>query len=82
MRSFNITGLCVPKEDYMVDISDKLDKIIALIDKKSYSYAAHSFYPQFRTRFDEVTVHAHISSAINKGLELERCHNKTIILSL
>jgi hypothetical protein len=36
MRSFNITGLCVPKEDYMVDISAKLDKIIALIDKKSY----------------------------------------------
>ena len=27
MRQFNVTGLCVPKEDYMVDISSKLDQI-------------------------------------------------------
>jgi hypothetical protein len=36
MREFNVTGLCVPKKHYMVDISSKLDKIIKLVDKGSY----------------------------------------------
>ena len=36
MRRFNVTGLCVPEEDYMVDISGKLEQIIELIDKRSY----------------------------------------------
>ena len=36
MRRFNVTGLCVPSKDYMVDISDKLDKIVELIDSGSY----------------------------------------------
>ena len=27
-RKFNITGLCVPRKHYMVDISTKLDHII------------------------------------------------------
>ncbi|MDR0221149.1 MAG: AAA-like domain-containing protein [Lachnospiraceae bacterium] len=36
MRCFNVTGLCVPKKHYMVDISEKLDQIVALIDKEAY----------------------------------------------
>jgi hypothetical protein len=36
MRRFNVTGLCVPEEDYMVDISGKLEQIIKLIDDRSY----------------------------------------------
>ncbi|MCL1873647.1 MAG: ATP-binding protein [Clostridiales bacterium] len=36
MRKFNVTGLCVPEDDYMVDISDKLEQVIKLIDNRSY----------------------------------------------
>jgi len=31
MRRFNVSGLCVPEEDYMVDISGKLEQIIKLM---------------------------------------------------
>lgn len=36
MRRFNTTGHCVPSEDYMVDISGKLEKIIKMIDNRQY----------------------------------------------
>ena len=36
MRKFNITGLCVPRKHYMVDINDKLKKITELIDNSEY----------------------------------------------
>ncbi|MCL1982806.1 MAG: AAA-like domain-containing protein, partial [Clostridiales bacterium] len=36
MRRFNVTGLCIPEEDYMVDISGKLKQIMELIDGGSY----------------------------------------------
>ena len=36
MREFNITGLCMPAEDYMVDISDKLKKIAELVKYRQY----------------------------------------------
>lgn len=36
MRKFNITGLCVPKKHYMVDISGKLAQITAMIDDEQY----------------------------------------------
>ena len=36
MRSFNVTGLCVPSKHYMVDIRKKIDKIIKLIDNGYY----------------------------------------------
>ena len=36
MRAFNVTGLCVPEEDYMVDISEKIEKIKELIESRSY----------------------------------------------
>ena len=36
MRSFNVTGLCIPSEDYMVDISGKIVEIIKLIDERRY----------------------------------------------
>ncbi len=36
MRKFNVTGVCVPSKHYMVDISQKLEKIKALVDDGSY----------------------------------------------
>ncbi|MBI4648751.1 MAG: AAA-like domain-containing protein [Bacteroidia bacterium] len=35
-KEFNITGTCIPDMHYMVDTSDKLDKIIELIDRGKY----------------------------------------------
>ena len=34
MRRFNVTGLCVPEEDYMVDISGKIEQIKKLVDDR------------------------------------------------
>lgn len=36
MKEFNITGTCIPSKHYMVNISDKLNKIIAMIEKNKY----------------------------------------------
>ena len=36
MKKFNVTGLCTPEEDYMVDISDKIVQIKKMIDNESY----------------------------------------------
>jgi len=36
MRRFNVTGLCVPEKHYMVDISDKLARIMEMIDNGDY----------------------------------------------
>lgn len=36
MRKFNVTGLCIPEEDYMVDISGKIAQIKQLVDSRSY----------------------------------------------
>jgi len=36
MRKFNITGTCVPEENYMVDITDKLEQIKKMVDDKAY----------------------------------------------
>jgi hypothetical protein len=35
-KKFNITGTCVPKMHYMVDTSNKIDKIIDLIENEEY----------------------------------------------
>ena len=36
MKRFNVTGLCVPETDYMVDLSGKINQIRELIDDGSY----------------------------------------------
>ncbi len=36
MKKFNVTGLCVHSEDYMVDTSNKLAQILEMIDKREY----------------------------------------------
>jgi hypothetical protein len=36
MREFNITGTCIPKLNYMVDTSNKLKEILAMIEKGKY----------------------------------------------
>ena len=36
MKRFNLTGLCTPEEDYMVDISGKIEQIKLLVDQRGY----------------------------------------------
>ena len=36
MRKFNVTSLCTPEEDYMVDISGKIEQIKKLVDNRCY----------------------------------------------
>ena len=36
MRRFNAAGVCVPDNHYMADISDKLEKIIAMVEDDEY----------------------------------------------
>jgi len=36
MRRFNVTGLCTPEEDYMVDISEKIEQIKQLVNSRCY----------------------------------------------
>ena len=36
MREFNVTGLCVPGKHYMADTGDKIDAIMALVEKSRY----------------------------------------------
>ena len=36
MKKFNVTGICVPKKHYMVDISGKIDQILILIEDEHY----------------------------------------------
>jgi len=36
MREFNVTGTCILEENYMVDITNKLEQIRMLVDKKRY----------------------------------------------
>ena len=35
-KEFNITGTCIPEMHYMVDISNKLDKVFKLVQKGKY----------------------------------------------
>ncbi|BAH06866.1 hypothetical protein CKR_1815 [Clostridium kluyveri NBRC 12016] len=35
-KEFNVTGTCIPEMHYMVDISNKLDKVFRLIEKGKY----------------------------------------------
>ena len=36
MREFNVTGLCLPNQHYMVDISNKVSQIAAMVEKGQY----------------------------------------------
>ena len=36
MKEFNITGTCIPRKHYMVDITQKLEQIIDLIEHEKY----------------------------------------------
>lgn len=36
MKHFNVTGVCLPEQHYMVDIKDKLQAIKVMIDNGSY----------------------------------------------
>ena len=35
-RQFNITGLCIPAYDYMVDITDRVEAVKAMVDQGQY----------------------------------------------
>ncbi|QTL99750.1 AAA family ATPase [Iocasia frigidifontis] len=36
MKKFNVTGVCIPEEHYMVDISKKIEKIEKMVDEGAY----------------------------------------------
>ncbi|GBU23740.1 hypothetical protein R83H12_00357 [Fibrobacteria bacterium R8-3-H12] len=36
MREFNVTGLCIPSQHYMADISNKVSQIAAMVEKGRY----------------------------------------------
>ncbi|GBU25165.1 hypothetical protein R83H12_01805 [Fibrobacteria bacterium R8-3-H12] len=36
MREFNVTGICIPGKHYMVDISNKVSQIAAMVEKEQY----------------------------------------------
>jgi len=36
MREFNVTGICIPSKHYMVDISNKVNQIAAMVEKGYY----------------------------------------------
>jgi len=36
MRRFNVTGLCIPDRDYMVDISNKVSQIMIMVERGDY----------------------------------------------
>ena len=36
MKDFNVTGTCFPDQHYMLDISDRLAQIKAMVDKGNY----------------------------------------------
>ncbi len=36
MREFNVTGRCVPSKHYMVDISNKINQIAAMVERGDY----------------------------------------------
>ena len=36
MRRFNTTAICIPQKHYMVDISEKLERIIEMIEDEEY----------------------------------------------
>lgn len=36
MKKFNITGVCIPNKNYMVNVNNKIDKIINLIEDEEY----------------------------------------------
>ena len=36
MKEFNVTGVCIPKKHYTVDITDKLEQIIKLVKQGDY----------------------------------------------
>ncbi|APH15817.1 hypothetical protein NPD5_4128 [Clostridium sporogenes] len=35
-KRFNVTGTCIPEKHYMVDISNKLDSILKLVNDEEY----------------------------------------------
>ena len=36
MKKFNTTGLCIPNKHYMVDTTNKINKIVKLIEDEEY----------------------------------------------
>ena len=35
-KKFNVTGNCIPNKHYMVDMSNKIGKVIKLVDNEEY----------------------------------------------
>ena len=43
-KKFNVTGICIPEKHYMVDISDKIKKIMNLIEDEEYFVINTEYY--------------------------------------
>ena len=63
MRRFNVTGVCVRHEHYMVDISNKLDEIEKLIELKQY------FTINRARQYGKTTTLLHLRRRLEKGEE-------------
>ena len=35
-KKFNVKGLCIPRKHYMVDLSNRLEKMKALVEEEEY----------------------------------------------
>jgi hypothetical protein len=58
MRQFNVTGICMPEESYMVDISGKLAQIRELVDRRRY------FTINRARQYGKTTTLAHLRNAL------------------
>lgn len=38
MKKFNVTGLCIPEKHYMVDIKNKINLIVGMVEEGLYFY--------------------------------------------
>ena len=88
MKKFNVTGVCVPSKDYMVDISGKLKKIMKLIDEGSYftinrarQYGKTTTLSQLQKTLPKKYICARISfqGVGDKGFESEEAFCKMFI---
>ena len=68
MKKFNVTGNCIPEENYMVDISNKIEQIKELIDSGYYftinrgrQYGKTTTLYELRRRLSNEYFVAHIS---------------------
>ena len=71
MKEFNVTGICVPEEHYMADISKKLDQIIQMIEKNKY------FTINRARQYGKTTTFAALNSLLSYVRQTTSAHPQT-----